>query len=225
MSAVLELPKIDEKAIALAIERRKRAVFYDVDWETYENLIENYPTRRNPKIFYNRGILELMPLLEHDNYIRILDEIFTVVAEEYGLDWENFGSATYKLEIFGRGFEPDSSYYVNENAGLMRGKKRFDLTVDPPPDLVFEIDITSSSINKFEMFAEFGVKEVWIYEDNRLKILQLKETNYLESTRSIFLPTVTNAVLTQFFDESQKMKRPEWRKKIRQLTNENLKKQ
>lgn len=224
MSVVLELPKIDEKAIALAIERRKRAVFYDVDWETYENLIESYPTRRNPKIFYNRGILELMLLLEHDNYIRIFDEIFTVVAEECGLDWENFGSATYKLEIFGRGFEPDSSYYVNENAGLMRGKKRFDLTIDPPPDLVFEIDITSSSINKFEMFVEFGVKEVWIYEENRLKILQLKENKYIESVRSIFLPTVTNAVLTQFFDDSQKMKRPEWRNKIRRLTNENLKK-
>ena len=208
MSAVLELPEISEKSIALAIEERKHAVFFDVSWEAYEDLLEFYPTRHNPKLFYNQGVLELMPLPKHDNPIRLFDEIFTVLAETYRLDWENFGSSTYKLEIFGRGFEPDSSYYINEKAKLMRGKERFDLAIDPPPDLIFEADVTSSSVNKFVMFAKFGVAEIWIYDKNQLNILQLKNNEYVEGRESIFLPKVTGETLTNFIDKSRNLPRP-----------------
>lgn len=223
MSAVLELPEISEESIALAIEERKHAVFFDVSWETYEDLLDLYPTRHNPKLFYNQGVLELMPLPKHDNPIRLFDEIFTVVAETFGFDWENFGSSTYKLEIFGRGFEPDSSYYLNENAKLMRGKEKFDLAIDPPPDLIFEVDVTSSSMNEFIMFSEFGVAEIWIYERNQLNILQLKKGEYVESAESLFLPKITGKILTNFINESRRMPRPEWREKMRERARQNLK--
>lgn len=223
MSAVLELPEVGEKSIALAIEERKHAVFFDVSWETYQDLLEFYPTRHNPKLFYNQGVLELMPLPKHDFPVRLLDSIFYSLADHLKLDYVNFGSSTYHLEIFGRGFEPDSSYYINEKAELMRGKERFDLRVDPPPDLVFEVDVTSSSTNKFVMFAEFGIAEVWIYDKNQLKILQLKNDEYIESVESYFLPKVTGEILTNFINESRNLPRPEWREKMRGWARNNLK--
>jgi Uma2 family endonuclease len=35
-----------------------------------------------------------------------------------------------------------------------------DLSIDPPPDLVIEIDITSGSLNKLPIFAALGVQEI-----------------------------------------------------------------
>jgi hypothetical protein len=43
----------------------------------------------------------------------------------------------------------------------IQGRSELDLTVDPPPDLVIEIDMTSPSLPKFPIFAQSGVPEVW----------------------------------------------------------------
>ncbi|CAN5261708.1 Uma2 family endonuclease [soil metagenome] len=223
MSAVLELPEISEKSIALAIEERKHAVFFDVSWETYKSLLELYPTRHNPKLFYNQGVLELMPLPKHDFPVRLLDSIFYSLADYHKLDYVNFGSSTYHLEIFGRGFEPDSSYYINENAELMRGKERFDLTIDPPPDLIFEVDVTSPSISKFVMFAEFGIPEIWIYDKNQLKILHLENNNYSEGKESRILPKVTGEIITDFINKSRILPRPKLLERIHEWARQNLK--
>jgi len=36
-----------------------------------------------------------------------------------------------------------------------------DLAVDPPPDLVIEIDIPSPSFSKLPIYADMGVPDVW----------------------------------------------------------------
>lgn len=126
MSAVLELPKIKnlqtnlKHAIVQAIENRFRAVFFDVDYKTYADLIEEFPERRNPRLTYDRGVLEVMPLSQHDISERLIDEIFTVLALKFETDYVNYGSSTQNRARLERGFEPDSSFYVGENAELMR---------------------------------------------------------------------------------------------------------
>jgi len=75
------------------------------------------------------------------------------------------GSTTFKRLNQARGAEPDSSFYI-QNAARIRGKREIDLTQDPPPDLVVEIDITSSSLNRFQIYATLGVPELWRYDEN-----------------------------------------------------------
>ena len=41
-----------------------------------------------------------------------------------------------------QGIEPDNCFYI-QNEAAIRGKNRLDLTIDPPPDLALEIDVTS----------------------------------------------------------------------------------
>lgn len=230
MSAVLEIPKvkekveIDERAIRYAVEHRVASLFYDVDWNLYARIVKETPERHNPKLFYDGGKLEIMPLPEHDNPIRILDEFFTVIAEEIGYDWENFGSSTYKRSDLRRGFEPDSSFYLNDNAELMRGKEEFDLTRNPPPDLVFEVDVTSRSVNKFSLLASFGVPEIWIFEDERVRFLILENNQYVEQPISRAIPNLVSDRVTEFIAASREMKRPEWRKNLREWTRTNLQK-
>jgi Uma2 family endonuclease len=43
----------------------------------------------------------------------------------------------------------------------MRGKKQLDLRRDPPPDLVLEVDVTHSSLNRLAIYAALGIPEVW----------------------------------------------------------------
>jgi Uma2 family endonuclease len=118
MSAVLELPKIEnlqttlERAITDALENRYRAVFYDVDYQTYADLIEKYPERRNPRLTYDRGVLEVMPLPQHDISERLIDAIIDTIAEEFEIDFVNYGSSTQNRAEMKRGFEPDSSFYI-----------------------------------------------------------------------------------------------------------------
>src|SRR3712207_4832136 len=42
---------------------------------------------------------------------------------------------------------------------------------DPPPDLVLEADLPSSSLDELPIFARLGVAEVWRYAGGRLEIL------------------------------------------------------
>lgn len=229
MSAVLELPKIRnlqanlEKAIIQAIKNRFRAVFFDVDYQTYADLIKKFPQRRNPRLTFDRGVLEVMPLPEHDISERLIDTIIDVIAEEFEIDFANYGSSTQNRAQLDRGFEPDSSFYIGENAEQMRYRDRF-LETDPPPDLVFEVDVTHSSVDKFPLMAAFGVKEIWRYEKKRLKILRLENNEYVEIESSEFFPNLTAAVLNQFIESSKTKSRLKWRKEIREWAQANLKK-
>ena len=45
-----------------------------------------------------------------------------------------------------------------------------DLSVNPPPDLAIEIDITSSSLDQLAIYADMGVPEAWIYNDEAIHV-------------------------------------------------------
>ncbi len=233
MQAVLDLPQtistvdfaaFNRKSIFFALAERRRAVFFDVSWETYQNLLKMSFERRNPKLYYDRGILEIMPLPEHEFPIRLLDSLFSALADESEIDYVNFGSSTFDRDDFEKGFEPDSSYYLNENAEIMRGKNRFDLVNNPPPDLVFEVDITSTSIDKLSIYAQFGIKEVWIFESNELRFLHLVENKYIKQNTSLSLPNLTTGTATKFIEESRNLKRPEWNRKVKNWAKQHLSK-
>jgi Uma2 family endonuclease len=78
-----------------------------------------------------------------------------VIAEELEIGLEGVGSTTFRREDLARGFEPDACYYLTK-AEYIRHKDDIDLAVDPPPELVIEIDITSPSLNKFSILASWA---------------------------------------------------------------------
>ncbi len=53
------------------------------------------------------------------------------------------------------GAEPDKCYYI-QNEPVVRGKT-VDLAVDPLPDLILEVDITHTDINKNQLYQEMKV--------------------------------------------------------------------
>src|SRR5207247_2926721 len=128
-------------------------VLHGVSWKTYECFLADFENRSAPRFTYDRGTLEIMsPREEHERSNRTLALLVEVVTEERGLEIDSLGSTTFKREDVGRGFEPDSCFYV-QNAERVRGKERIDLAIDPPPDLVIEIDITHPSMDNLPIYA------------------------------------------------------------------------
>src|SRR5882724_6107193 len=138
----------------------QKVILNGVSWNTYEQLLTDLENQNAPRLTYDRGLLEITrPSGEHERYNRAVALLVEVLAEELNIDVDNLGSTTFRREDIERGLEPDSCFYI-QNVDKVRGKARIDLTTDPSPDLVIEIDITSGSLDKFPIYAQVGVPEI-----------------------------------------------------------------
>lgn len=208
MTAVLDPTKVKEVLT-------DGVLLHDISWSTYESLLRDHHDAASPRLTYDRGdLLIMVSSPEHEKIIRTLDLLVELLAEEFEVESQTFGSTTYKRKDLQRGFEPDSCFYF-QNEARMRGKKRLDLTRDPPPDLVVEIDITNPSIRKLPLFAAFGIPEVWRFDGQEMEILILEEGDYRKSATGQALPRVTAETISGFLHESFKIGRLEWIKKVR----------
>jgi Uma2 family endonuclease len=145
-----------------------------------------------------------------------------VVAEEVGVNFRNLGSTTFKRPDLQKGFEPDSCFYI-QSAPRIRGKRQIELPQDPPPDLLIEIDVTSSSINRFALFAEAGVPEVWRHDGSRVQIFALVGKEYVEVEKSIAFSLLTNEVITRFVEDGVELERLEWLHRVRDWVRQQCK--
>jgi Uma2 family endonuclease len=193
----------------------QRIVLRNVSWKTYEHLVADLAESRSPRLTYDRGNLEIMsPLPQHEKLSHNLALLVEIAAEASDLDVAGFGSTTFKREDLERGFEPDACFYI-QNAERMRDKEHVDLAIDPPPDLIIEIEQSRSSISKLPIYAQIGVPEVWRHTGQRLVILVLREGSYHEQDESVALPGVKSESLTALLNESRSLRRPEWLKHAR----------
>ncbi|MGH9881847.1 MAG: Uma2 family endonuclease [Pyrinomonadaceae bacterium] len=213
MTTVLESPKIREILT-------DGVLLHDISWSTYERLLDEHPDAPSPRFTYDCGDLLIMVTSpEHENINRTLNLLVELLAAEFEIESLAFGSTTYKRKDLQRGFEPDSCFYF-QNEVRMRGKKRLDLSVDPPPDLVIEIDITSPSIRKLPLFAAFGIPEVWRFDGEKVEIHILGGSEYALADHSFALPKVSGNVVTDLLRDSAKMGRLEWIKSVRSWARE-----
>src|SRR5579875_1323449 len=200
---------------AVQSAQERRMVLHNVAWDTYARLLRDHANASAPRFTYDRGTLEIMsPLPERERYNRAIQLLLPVIAEEMGTELYSLGSTTFNREDLQRGFEPDSCFYI-QNAACMHGRDRIDLHIDPPPDLVVEIDITHPSIDKLSIYAHIGVPEVWRYDGERLEILALEDGRYAESPRSHVLPAVTFAALTTLLPASKDVGDIAWIQRVR----------
>ena len=137
----------------------QRVVLRNISWQTFETMLAEMGNDRASRMAYDRGTLEIMtPLLPHEYWNRLIERLIFVLGEELNLEILPTGSTTLKREHLRRGAEPDSSYYIR-NEARVRNKIAIDLSNDPPPDLVVEVDLTSSSLDRFQIYASLGVSE------------------------------------------------------------------
>lgn len=197
-----------------------RVLVRNVSWDTYERLLKDLENSSSPRLAFDRGVLEIMsPHLAHESANRSLASIVEIALEEMDLDFENAGSTTFKREAAKRGFEPDSCFYI-QNIDRIRNRKKLDMEVDPPPDLLIEVDLTHDSLDKFPLYAALRVPEVWRYEGT-LEIWLLRRNQYVRRESSKAVPILNASLVSELVDARRHLKRSVWlretRKRIRAL--------
>ncbi len=220
MEAVLELPQVKPPTRRPLIEKQsavERVQLQNVSWETYQQLVADQTGKRNVRITYGDGDLEIMVVsYKHGNYSSYLELIVAAIADFYEIDFVPAGQTTFRGEKKKKGFEGDGSFYF-KNADIVRGKDEIDLSIDPPPELIIEVDITHGSLSKFPILAAIGVEEIWRFDGEEIIFYRLENEDYKQVAESLCLPRVKSEIVTELLFAAEEMKRSEWLKLVHRL--------
>ncbi|WP_254567571.1 Uma2 family endonuclease [Oscillatoria sp. HE19RPO] len=181
----------------------QRVLLKDISWKEFEAILEDLGEHRGTRIAYDNGTLEIMtPLPEHEIGKVLISNLVEILLEELDIEFWSLGSTTFKNQVMAQGIEPDNCFYIQHEAAV-RGKDRLDLTVDPPPDLALEIDVTSRTHTM--IYQGLKVPELWQFEKGILKISRLQEDGtYQEGDRSQIFPNFPlTEVIPQYLEQAK----------------------
>jgi len=191
----------------VAIPSTQHLILCGIRWATYQQLAADLG-EQPVRLAYDQGMLEIMtPSFEHERLNRLLADIAQALAFGKDLAIEPAGSTDFSREDIERGFQPDSCFYLGDKVETIKGKKRLDMSIDPPPDLVIEIDVTSRSLDKLPLYASIGVVEIWHFDLERFTIYRLEEPDYQEVSTSQVLSGVSATDLLTFIHQADEMPR------------------
>lgn len=157
-------------------ERDQIVVLHDISWDQYVALNDAKGERKQPRMSYLDGELEVMTVSSHHEVVKtLLARLLEAYAEETGLDLNGFGNATWRSELKKAGTEPDECYMVGDPKEV--------------PDLVIEIVHTSGGINKLEVYRRLGVPEVWFWINGLIYVYRL-DGDYREVRASVAVPGI-----------------------------------
>lgn len=183
------------------LPEQQRFVFDGIRWDQYlgwDALLED----RRVRLTYDRGKLEFMTLsLIHERVKMLFHNLILVLTEEFEVPRLDGGSTTFRREDLERGLEPDQCYYL-ENEPLVRAKDEIDLTIDPPPDLSVEIEISRSVLDRLGILAALGVPEVWCSNGETARFLRLQASGeYEEVPQSPHFPGIRSEDFIPFLKQ------------------------
>jgi len=177
-----------------------RMVLRNVSWETFVALADEREGSV-PRMTYDEGVLEMMsPKRKHENLGRLIGRMIEAYSEIQGIEILSVASVTVKRSDLQKAYEADESYYVT-NIDRVLAKEELDFEVDPAPDLVVEIELTSSAIDKLELFAAMQVREVWRHDGDTLQCYRLTDGQYEPIPSSFELPGLEASLIDRFLGQ------------------------
>ncbi|MDB9518353.1 Uma2 family endonuclease [Roseofilum reptotaenium CS-1145] len=217
MPLTLQLQQLD-------IPPGQRLLIHDLNWEEFEQFLIELGEKRASRIAYSHPTLEIrMPLAKHERAKSFIGDMVKILLEELEIDFECFGSTTFKRKKMGFGLEPDDCFYIDHHQQMI-GKDRIDLAIDPPPDSAIEVDVTSKT--QTDAYLRLGVPELWIYGENELKMYVLEDGEYkpIEQSKSFPEFPIADWVkegLKRSYEIGRSPALREFRQQIRLLENSN----
>jgi Uma2 family endonuclease len=177
----------------------KRLTFHGLEWHTFKQIQNLLMKRTRARFTYDNGTLEItMPLEGHERSARLIERFIIILVMEMGMKIKTMGSTTLDREDLLKSAEPDNGYYI-QNYNLVADHE-INLNRDPAPNLVVEVDITNTDLNKNTLYASLGVPEFWRFNGREWRILQLVNEAYIECDRSPTFSIVAKADLYQFLE-------------------------
>ena len=214
-------PPTATPAVPTAADAERRLTLTGITWTTYVRLCDEVgPATR---LTYDRGRLEIvMPSELHERVKKCLARIIEAYVDAAGVDAEGVGSWTLRREDLARGLEPDECYYVANAARVIaiRSQRLLDITVDPPPDLAIEVDISPPEVAKPPIYAALGVPEIWRHDGRAVTYLsRTTDGQYVAVDRSPAFPDLpagwVNDALAVGLAQGQRAAAAEVRRRVR----------
>jgi len=169
----------------------------NVDWKTYLRVSGSFD-ERPVKCTYANRVLEIMTLSAgHERDCQIINRLLEALSEELEVPFSGFGSTTFRREDLQTALEPDKCYYIKHEA-QMRGVRRMDLKIHPPPDLVVEVKVTSCRVSREDIYAGMGVPELWKHDNGLLSARGLVQGAWKETEKSLSFPMLRVRELERF---------------------------
>jgi len=193
-------------------------VLYGLVWSDYERLLaaREAAGRKRMRITYDRGTAEIYTpgggprfssmideeawLLRgtdmvvgnrHERWKKLLARLLEAAILGFRVPVTALGNFTLNRADLEHGLEPDECYYLRHAADMASGRE-FNPQTDPPPDLAVEIEVSRNVLDRLELYANLGVRELWRYDGEHLQFLVLSATGeYIESAVSIAFPLLT----------------------------------
>ena len=185
----------------------------DITWSQYENITKQLSNQSHYRTSYLDGTVQIMsPGRNHEKIKEYLSSLLEAYFQEAEIDYYPLGSTTFRLEPMQVGKEPDFCY-------CLRKEKEF-------PDLAVEVIFCgetprpyripqayrrktqgnahqdSGGIDILEIYKRLQVKEVWLWQNNEIKIYCLNDNNYTESQFSQLLPDLDISLLLKYLSQS-----------------------
>jgi Uma2 family endonuclease len=168
-----------------------RVLLHGVTWETYEGLLrdlgDDHPSLR---LTYREGTLEIMTTAPiHERIKKVIARLLEAWAEENDVRFDGYGGATFRRKEAQRGLEPDECY-------VLRSVKDGE-----PPDIAIEVVHTHGYVDKLDVYAGLGIREVWSWEKGKLTVHVLEGKRYVEASASRLLPSLDVPQLVGFIEQ------------------------
>jgi Uma2 family endonuclease len=209
--------------IQTALPLQEHVYLPGVSYATYEALVSEIEGHRRLRISYFHGEMEILSLTQdHERAKKLIGRMIGTINEELDIPVLSCGSTTFKDELRDCGLEPDECYYVQHEAEV-RGKK-VNLSEDPPPDLVLEVEITTSVIDRLPIYATLGFPEIWQYVDGEIIIHLLQPGGqYAIAAQSLALPMVSVKKLVEHLQRANQTDETTWIRAFRRWVQGGMK--
>jgi Uma2 family endonuclease len=153
----------------------QRIIMDGLDWWQFETMLAIRGDRSGIRFTYLEGQLEIMsPSRSHEAIKKLIARLLEAYAIEKGLVLEGYGSMTMRNPPARRGIEPDECYAIG--------------SPKETPDLAIEVIWTRGGLDKLDVYRKLGVREVWIWQSEKLLPHALRGERYVGIDGSEVLP-------------------------------------
>lgn len=182
-----------------------RMVVPDVPWRVYETWVDSLPESTRVRMAYDGRDLELMTKgPDHEDYRQLLGHLVVEIARVLKLPLKGLGETTWRRPELERGIKADLCYFFSQEklAAVAKSRGSNDVSALPNADLVIDVDLSPSLIDRPGIYAAMGVNELWRFDGKTLTIERLSPAGrYEQIEASVFLHIRRDEVARWLVDE------------------------